>query len=393
MHEQSKRPSPALEVGLRPFFLLAAVWAILAIGVWIAGLRGLIALSPAYPATLWHSHEMIYGFAVAGMAGFLLTAIPNWTGRPPLAGYPLAALCGLWIAGRIAVTLAAEIGLPLAAAIDLSFLAVLWVYVLREVAAAGNWRNLPVALAPGLLLASNALVHADALGAGATAALGHRIGVAVFVLLIAMIGGRIVPAFTGNWLRNTDRGEPLPATSKVVEVSSLALSAVTLVAWLVAPVDYVTGSLAALAAATHTLRLARWSGQKTGAEPLLWILHLAYAWLPVGFALLAAAALFPAQVHMSAAIHALTAGAMTTMILAMMTRAALGHTGRALHAGRGTTAVYVLITACAVSRVAAPFLATAYMPLLDAASVLWVLAFLLYLAIYAPILLGPKAAS
>jgi uncharacterized protein involved in response to NO len=291
------------------------------------------------------------------------------------------------------MTLAGEIGAPVAAALDLSFLAVLWLYAVREIAAARNWRNLPIGLAPGLLLGGNALVHADALGAGATGALGNRLGIAVFVLLIAMIGGRIVPAFTGNWLRSTDRGDPLPATSKVVEAAALSLTAAALVAWLIAPVGVATGALAALAALAHLLRLARWRGERTGAEPLVWILHLAYAWLPVGFALLAIAAAFPAQAPMSAAIHALTTGAMTTMMLAMMTRAALGHTGRRLHAGPGTTAVYALITAAAIGRVAAPLLPGAYLALLNASAVVWALAFLLYLACYAPILLGPRAAN
>lgn len=393
MHQESKASLPALEVGLRPFFLLAAIWAVLGIFIWIAAFRGLLAFAPAFTGILWHSHEMIYGFAVAAMAGFLLTAIPNWTGRPPLAGLPLGAFCGLWVVGRLGVILAGEIGLPAAAALDLSFLVVLWLYALREVAAAGSWHNLPIGMAPGLLLVGNALIHADATGMAATGALGYRLGIAVFVLLIAMIGGRIVPAFTGNWLRNTGRGEPMPAPSKAVELAALSLTALALIAWLIAPLHIATGSLAACAAMAQAVRLARWRGKRTLAEPLVWVLHLGYAWLPVGFALVAAAAIFPASVPMSAAVHALATGAIATMILAMMTRAALGHTGRGLHAGPATTAIYLLITVSAISRVVAPFLPSAYATLLDAASLLWILAFLLYLTVYAPILLRPRVAA
>ncbi len=379
-----------LQAGLRPFFLAGASWALLSILLWVVALHGAIDIAAPYGALVWHGHEMIYGFATAIMAGFLLTAVPGWTGRPPLTGSALAALTTLWLAGRLGIACSATLGVLAAAAIDLSFLACLCAYVSRQVIVSRNWRNLPICAAPAVLLAGNALVHAEILGWGAGAALGNRIGIAAFVLLIAMIGGRIIPTFTGNWLKARQDPGPAPVPFNRFDVAVLLLTLATLLSWLTAPAQAVTAVLAALCALAHGIRLGRWRGGRTLGEPLVWILHLAYAWLPLAFILLALAAVYPVPVPESAALHALTAGAMTAMMLAMMTRAALGHTGRPLHAGAGTTAIYLLAAAAALCRIAAAVYAAGYFHLIVASSVFWIGAFLLYLILYGPMLLKPR---
>ncbi len=375
-----------LRQGFRPFFLGAGLWAAVAMGLWLGALDGRLWLPSAFDALAWHAHEMIFGYVVAVIAGFLLTAIPNWTGRMPIQGLPLGGLVLLWVAGRLAVALGQSAGVA-AAAIDLAFLAVLLAVVLREILAGRNWRNLPMAAALALLLIANGLSHGEALGLADSGGAGQRLGVAVALLLITLVGGRIVPSFTRNWLVKRDNTR-LPASFGAVDRVALAATAAALVAWVLAPGSTPTGGLAALAAAALALRLVRWRGVDTGGEPLLWILHVGYAWLPVGFALLALATLADA-LPPSAALHALTAGAMGTMTLAVMTRATLGHTGRPLTAGAGTTAIYLLVVAAVVLRIAAGLGPMPYLALLAASGTAWVMAFALFVALYA----GPLTRS
>lgn len=192
--------------GFRPFFLAAGVWAFVAMAVWLTALTAGANLPSAMPPQQWHAHEMLFGFAIAAVAGFLLTAIPNWTGRLPLQGLPLAGLAGLWLAGRLAVATGAWIGAVPAAVLDLAFPAVLLAATVREVAAGRNWRNLPVVVALGLLAAANLLTHLETAVLTETASLGERLAVGVLAMLVGLIGGRIVPSFTTNWLKR--RGDP-----------------------------------------------------------------------------------------------------------------------------------------------------------------------------------------
>jgi uncharacterized protein involved in response to NO len=376
-----------LSAGFRPFFLIAGLWAAVALALWLAVLTGRLALPSAFGPVAWHAHEMLFGFVVAAVAGFLLTAVPNWTGRMPLQGWSLAALAALFVAGRAAVTCSAAIGPEIAAAIDLAFPAALLAALAREIVAGRNWRNLPMLAGLGLLGTANALTHLEAMGLAATGAAGLRMGIAVMLMLIGLVGGRIIPSFTRNWL--VKRGERrLPAPAGRVDAAALAVTGVALLAWVVAPGWTGVAPLMALAALANAVRLARWRGARTGAEPLVWVLHLGFAWLPVGFALMALApALGLAE---TAALHALTGGAMATMIVAVTTRATRGHTGRALTAGRATTAIYGLVTLAALSRVAAGIAFDAMMPLLTIAGAAWVAAFVLFLAVYGPMLLRPR---
>jgi uncharacterized protein involved in response to NO len=377
-----------LSLGFRPFFLAMALWAVAAMALFTFGAHGDIVLSSHFGLYAWHAHEMQFGFVGAAVAGFLLTAVPNWTGRPALRGRWLLAVLVLWFAGRAAMLWSADIGAVPAALIDTAFWLVLAVFILVAVTGARNLRNIPVAIA---VLAMAAAVAGNHLAqAGISPHRGPLIfGVAVMVMLISLIGGRIVPNFTRNWLaqREADR---LPAAFGLFDRVVLALSLAVMAAW-VAGIDRAGLAGACLATGLlHIARLARWRPQATLAEPLVWVMHLGYAWVAAGFLMLGLSMLSPA-VPESAAIHAWTAGAMGTMILAISTRATLGHTGRALTAGPGTALIYALVSLAALTRVAAPVLPDRFILLIASASSFWIAAFALFLVLYGPALLGPRA--
>jgi uncharacterized protein involved in response to NO len=354
--------------------------------LWIAMLQGAVSLPTAFDPVAWHVHEMLFGFVVATIAGFLLTAIPNWTGRMPLQGIPLAILVGVWVAGRLAVGASAWIGVGIAAVLDLAFLTLLLGVVLREILAGRNWRNLPMPVVLGGLLAANALTHADAVGLAATGPLGWRLGIGIVILLIGLVGGRIIPSFTLNWLRK--RGESrLPARFGALDRAALGLAAAALAIWVIAPEHPISGAALIAAGVASLVRLARWRGHLTLAEPLVWSLHLGFVWVPIGFVLVGLSALLP-DVPPAAGLHALTAGAMGGMTVAVMTRATLGHTGRPLTADRWTAAIYLLVAAAAALRVAAPFLADVYLPSLWASALAWSTAFALFVMHYGRMLLS-----
>lgn len=380
-----------LTQGFRPFFLLAALWAALALMLWVLSLEGWLTVPSVLDPVSWHIHEMLYGFIAAAVAGFLLTAIPNWTGRLPLQGKPLLLLVAVWLAGRVVMAVPLPGGAVTAAAIDVAFLLLLWLVAIREILAGRNWRNLPMVAALLLLLIGNMVFHLEAIGTVPLDGLGWRFGIAVMVMLIGLIGGRIVPSFTRNWLVKERPDAPLPAPFGVFDRIVLLVTLAALIVWLIAR-EIPAAALLGIAAGLQLIRLGRWRGWHTGAEPLLLILHIAYAWLPIGLGLLAVAAGYPAVTE-TGALHALTAGAMATMILAVMTRATLGHTGRALAAGAGTTAIFGLVTLGAIARVAAAFWPAAARDLLLAGGLAWIAAFLGFCVIYGPMLLKPRVAG
>ena len=316
-----------LSYGFRPFFLFGSLHAGLTVLLWLPVYFGEVALPTAFTPLDWHIHELLYGYLPAVAAGFLLTAVPSWTGRLPIAGRPLFGLFALWVVGRLAVALSALLGAGLAAVADLAFLTALLVALLGEVVAGRNWRNLRVLGAGLLLLAGNAVFHAEAALTG-TAGYGTRLGVAAALGLIMLIGGRIVPSFTRNWLARRGPGR-LPAGFSRFDALSVAAAGLALAAWIAVPGADVTGALLLGAGLLQALRLARWAGERTGAEPLVLVLHVGYAFVPLGFLLLGAAILLPGVLPPSAALHAWTAGAISVMTLAVMTRASLGHTGGA----------------------------------------------------------------
>ena len=371
-----------LDRGFRPFFLLAGLWAPTALLLWLAMRAGILELPTAMGPVVWHVHEMLFGFVAAAMAGFLLTAVPGWTARPPLRGLPLAALVALWLAGRLAVALSAWIGAVAAAAIDIAFLASLAVFSAREIMIGRNWRNLVVIALLTILIAANALFH---LGQTETA---ERGAIATIVMLIALIGGRVVPEFTRNWLMQHGVAK-LPAERDRFDSVTMAATVAAALAWTLVGDHPLVGALLGLAAIALAARLARWCSLSTMSESLLWVLHLGYLWLPLGLALLAVSVYAPG-VPQAVALHALTAGAMPTMILAMMTRATLGHTGRPLTASRATTAIYLLVTTAAAARLASGLVDEAGSLLLHGSAVAWVAAFALFVLAYGPMMLRPR---
>ena len=384
-----QQSGPALlSAGFRPFFLLAALWAALAIPIWLAVYSGEFQLPTQFAPVVWHVHEMIFGYGAAVVAGFLLTAIPNWTGRMPLQDGPLAVLLALWAAGRLAVLFSARLDPQSATALDLAFPTVFAAVIAREIVKGGNWRNLPLG-ALALLLAGNLLVHLDALSIAPTAELGNRIGVATLLMLISLVGGRIIPSFTRNWLTKERLEISAPATFNAIDRTALTIVALALVVWAYKPDFIIAPWLELLAGLAVSLRLARWRGRSTLREPLLAILHIGYGWLALGFVLLAANGFIPI-LPPTTALHALTTGAIGTMTLAVMSRASLGHTGRPLVAGRGTITIYVLITIAAVLRLVAPISSEYYVLLLALAGAAWSVAFGLFVLFYAPALAQPR---
>ena len=364
-----------LAAGFRPFFLLAAVWAAIGVPLWLASYAHGYAWGGPLPEIYWHGHEMVFGYGLAAVAGFLLTAIPNWTGRLPVSGAPLGALAGLWLAGRIA-------GFTPAAWLDLAFPLALIAVVARELIAGRNWRNLPMLLALGALFAADLLVH---LG---SPALGIRLGLGVLLALIALIGGRIVPSFTRNWLAKLRPEVPAPAPMSRFDLACLFATLAGLAAWVFADGSRLSSILEAAGGAAAALRLARWRGLSVAREPLLLVLHAGYGWLAFGLLLSGLNGLFE-WLPPSAPLHALSVGAVGTMTLAVMTRASLGHSGRPLAIGAGTVAIYVLVSLAALLRMLSPLSAHALL-VTSLAGLAWVGAFALFAVLYGPLLLGTK---
>lgn len=380
---------PALfSFGFRPFFLFAALWGALAVPLWIVSRQFSGAVVLGQDGMAWHSHEMLFGYLAGVMAGFLLTAIPNWTGRLPVVGLPLAGLFGLWCAGRIAMLAAGPLGVW-AAVIDSAFLVVFAGVVWREVLAGRNWRNLPVAVMVSLFTTANLAFHYGAFDP-AVRDVAVRLAVAVGALLICLIGGRVTPSFTRNWLARQG-AERLPAPVGRFDQGTLVVTGASLAVWAAMPEVVWTGAALIVAGALNLLRLGRWQGLSTAAEPLVWILHLGYLWTALGVLLLGLSILAPEMFPRAAAIHALAAGGVGVMTLAMMTRASLGHTGQPLTANRATRAVYVLANLAALVRVGSAFAPQVYDLLLTIAAGLWFAAFGLFVVAYGPLLIAPRA--
>jgi len=360
-----------LSYGFRPFFLFGSLYAGLAILAWLPIFYGELELSTVFAPRDWHIHEMLYGYLPAVITGFLLTAVPNWTGRMPLQGRPLLALVLVWAAGRLAVTTSAWIGWEAAAVIDNAFLLLVAAAMGREIIRGKNWRNLKVLIALGVLTAGNILFHVEAHLLGA-ADYGVRFGIAATMMLIMLIGGRIIPSFTRNWLVRENPGR-LPASFGRFDMVSLVAAGIALLAWVAAPDWNITGAALIAAGLLQTMRLARWAGERTWRDRLVLILHVAYAFVPLGFVLvgLASLGLLPS----GAGIHAWTGGAMGVMTLAVMSRASLGHTGRPLVATASTQGLYLLVVAATLARVCAALHPDWSSLLLHGAGLAWTAAF------------------
>lgn len=378
------------DYGFRPFFLLAGWYAAVTIPVWMWLYQSGASPLSSIPAQLWHGHELLFGFVAAAIAGFMLTAVPSWTGSRGFAGLPLIALAVTWISGRVAFALADIIPAALLAVAELAFLPGLLVLVAAPVLRSMN-RNTPLLLVLTLLWCLDAaFLWAVLHGEVSLARNLLLVTLDVVLLLITVIGGRIVPAFTANALRARGMDvslRSLPAIERLT-IGSMVLLVLADLAQL--PETY-AASIAAFAALMHVLRAARWKTRATLRDPIVWILHVAYGWLPIGLALRA--------LHTGIGIgfaahwlHALGAGAAATMVLAVMSRAALGHTGRPLNVAAPVVWAYTLLTAAVVVRVFGPvLLPISYLSTVTLASVAWTAAFLLFAVTYTPILLRPRA--
>lgn len=381
---------PLLARGFRPFFLLAAAWACVLTAAWLAVLTGRLPAPGPLDPIVWHGHEMLFGFVVAAVAGFLLTSVPVWTNTPPVRGGALAALVALWLAGRIAMALGGRLPTPLVAAVDVAFLPALAAAVARPIARTRARRNFGIAAVALLLVAANVGYHLAATGVVAAAARpALRFGIDLVIVLVVVIGGRITPLFTDNALRRAGSPVRVGTSATWNRLAIAGAGAVAASDLLLAP-GAATGAIALFAALAVAARMTGWRTRHVLCDPLLLSLHAGLLWVVVGFAAAGLADL-GVGVPRTAALHALTAGAMGSMILAVMTRVALGHTGRPLRAPPSAVVAYGLVHAGALARVAGPVLAPhALLPVWTLAGVLWSGAFAAFLAGYGAILVRAR---
>ncbi|WP_245798796.1 NnrS family protein [Sphingopyxis flava] len=376
-----------LRGGYRVLFGCGALWAVIVVILWVGALGGGWRLPIAMDPLAWHQHEMLFGYLGAIIGGFVSAAMPNWTARPTVTGWRVAAVAGLWLAARLAILFSATVPPLVGATLDTAYLLILLAYAAREIFASGN-HNKPILIILLLVTAACALDHAAMMGALADPALGMRLGFALILLLIALVGGRITPAFTRNWLVRQGDSERLPVLPNRFDMAVIGVTAIALAAWVAAPFHSIAAGLLIVGGILQVVRLARWAGLKALSDSLVFVLHLSYAWLPAGLILLGCAMLYPI-LPISSAVHALGAGAMGAMTLAVMTRATRGHTGRPLEADRATVFIYMLVHSGALLRVAAPLLPFDYMWIIGAAGCLWAAAFLLFLLVYVPMAMRP----
>jgi len=378
--------SAIFSYGFRPFFLGASAFAGLAVPLWIVILAGASDITWQYPARDWHVHEMVFGFLPAVMTGFLLTAIPNWTDRPPVKGIRLMQLFALWLAGRI--TIAIPGGHPLVSAVvDGAFLVVVAGIVWREIAAGQAWDRFPLGVLISLYALANIFFHVLFLNGEATDP-AERTVLGLVMVLLVLIGGRITPNFTHDFLVDQGMTEQPPPFSRIDGLSILLVGAAA-VAWIVQPQAATTGWMLIMAGFANLIRLVRWYGWLTWREPLVLILHLGYGWLVMSL-LIIGGAILGLGVPVVDAVHALTTGAVGVMTLAVMTRATLGHTGRPKHAGIMTVLIYLLVNLGAILRLLGPATEFSKIPMLGLAAVCWSGAYMVFVVVYGPMLLQPS---
>ena len=380
------REIPLFSYGFRPFFLGAALFAGLAIPVWFLILAGDIDLAFHFASRDWHVHEMVFGFLPAVITGFLLTAIPNWTDRPPLKGFPLMLLFMLWLGGRSALAIP-WFPPTIAAVVDSAFLIVVAGIVWKEIVAGAAWDRSPMGVLISLYAVANILFHLLAAN-NAETDIASRMALALIMILLALIGGRITPGFTQDFFEETGNTKQ-PAPFSPVDGISIVLVAVAAMAWVAQPRHVVTGWILVAAGLANLARLIRWYGWVTWREPLVLILHIGYGWLSLSLLILGGSILGLGP-PIEDAVHALTTGAVGVMTLAVMTRATLGHTGRPKHAGFLTVLIYVLVNLGVILRVTGPMINIPTTLMLGLAAVAWSGAYILFTMVYGPMLLGPS---
>ena len=379
--------------GFRPFFLGAGVYALIVMGIWIAWLAMQMPGWTMFGSSpfAWHAHEMIFGFAAAALAGFLLTAVPNWTGALPLSGPPLMLLFAVWLLGRMAMLAAGLLGPVTVAVVDLAFLPMLGVSAARQLFVKPAARNVMLLAVLAALVGANVAYHLASSGIWPGQEFGGlRFALMLLVLMIAIIGGRVIPAFTHNWLHLNSASARMPQRLTWLDAAAIVSVALVAALQLLPAPEWVQGCIALFAAVVNAARLFLWRGARTWQAPIVFVLHVGYAWLVVGLLLMSAAA-FNSGLTSIPAEHAFGAGAVATMIMAIMTRASLGHTGRAIIAPKAVVLGYGLLTLAAFLRVFGVGIGPAhYLEVLQVAGLAWMAAFGLFVIVYAPILLMPR---
>lgn len=362
-----------LSYGFRPFFFLGALYSGLSVLLWMPQFYGELELSTRFTPVDWHIHELYFGFLTAIVTGFLFTAVPNWTGRMPVSGSPLLLLVVLWLAGRLAVTFSVVTGWLPAMLIDAGFMLAVALMIAAEIIAGKNWRNLKILLPVLLLVAANVVFHLEAEFNGG-ADISRRLAAMAAIALIMIVGGRVIPSFTRNWLARERPGR-LPIPFSRFDAVAIAVTLVAMAGWTVSPDHLVTGGGLGVAAVLQFIRLARWAGYRTWADPLVVVMHVSYLFIPVGLGLIALSVLRPDLLTQVAGIHALSVGAIGGMTLSIMVRASLGHTGRKLEASAVVCVLFASVFVAAVLRIAAGLNFSSYDVLLHVAAFAWLLAF------------------
>ena len=375
-----------LEGGYKIFFFSAALWAIISIIIWVGAYIGLTDTIQQLDMLTWHGHTLIYGYTGAIIAGFAFTAIPNWTGRLPIRGATLAIIATPWLIARAFETsLLFGSQHELYRAISEILFYLLFVgFAAREVILGKNWRNMKLIIFFSLFAITALTANLDRLDMIELPFSGWITGLSIIVLLISIVAGRIIPAFTGNWMKRQSV-EPLPVTFNKFDILVIFSTLITLVSFIIGVNDNILGASAALTGMLHILRLARWKGEKTISSPIVLALHLAYAWLPVGFIILSLAAFGFGSFSEMAALHCWTVGGIGAMTLAVMTRATLGHAGLPLNDSPLLTSLYTSINLAAVSRLFAYLTESHYNEIVTLSGILWVIAFALFLIGFGPI--------
>lgn len=382
-----------LGFGFRPFFFLGALWAAIAMVIWILMLTGTAVMPTRFDPVAWHAHEFLFGYLGAVVAGFLLTAVPNWTGRLPIVGWRLGGLVALWLSGRVVILLSELMPVTIVAVVDLAFPSIFAALILREIIAGRNWKNLPVMGMLAVFVLANLLFHVEAMQATPAAqGTGIRLGIAVALAMICLIGGRIIPSFTRNWLvKQASTVRPVPPMQRL-DIAVLLFTIPVLAAWVVQPGQQVTGIFLLLLSALHIVRLVRWKARYTATEPLVWVLHLGYAFVPLGALVMGLDTLLPGDgIGIAASQHLWMAGAIGLMTLAVMTRATLGHSGRELRAGPATLCIYLALVGSVASRLGAGAFPGQAMHAYGLSAFLWIGAFGGFALVYGSLLLAPAS--
>ncbi len=376
-----------LSGAFRPFFLGASIWAVVGIVYWLAQYNGWMDAPETILGRDWHIHEMLFGFAGAALAGFILTAVPNWTGRLPVRGWPLGGLAAMWLLGRLVMLF----GMAQLMLLDVVFLFVLAAVTAREIIGGRNKRNLVVVGMITLMATANLLTHLERLGIFNMDGHSWRFALAVLLSLLGLIGGRVTPSFTRNVLARQNavnmEGKTLPPKMPAkpggtIDKAVMLFSALALLIWVFFPVHKTTGILLCLAGFGQAVRLSRWQGFQVLGQAIIVVLHVAYAWLALGLGLLGVSILWDG-LSSSDAIHGLTIGAVGIMIAAMMSRASFGHSGLPMKAGKALSIVYGLVGVAVLLRLGAAFLPVQMM--VNLAGLTWTVAFTLFIVVFKPL--------